>query len=229
MSIQVKYSRNNKLSDLICSNYDLLLILSRFGIALGFGDQTVGEVCEKHKVDTDTFLAVVNFMENNYYPEDYYENNLSIETLVAFLQQAHAYFLNYNLPEIRKKLVDAIGNANNEISFLILKFYDEYVDEVQRHMEYENDVVFKYVASLLEGNRPHGYSISVFEDRHNHIAEKLGDLKNIIIKYYPSDTNNNNINNVLFDIFNCEKDLDIHCSVEDYIFVPLIKQFEEKK
>lgn len=46
--------------DLVCDRYPVLLIMSRFGIALGFGDKTIGEVCLDSGVDTATFLAVVN-------------------------------------------------------------------------------------------------------------------------------------------------------------------------
>ena len=39
--------------DLVCDRYPVLLIMSRFGIALGFGDKTIGEVCLDSGVDTD--------------------------------------------------------------------------------------------------------------------------------------------------------------------------------
>ena len=39
------YNQNNRMSDLVCDNYPVLLVMSRFGIALGFGDKSIGEVC----------------------------------------------------------------------------------------------------------------------------------------------------------------------------------------
>ena len=33
------YNQNNRMSDLVCDNYPVLLVMSRFGIALGFGDK----------------------------------------------------------------------------------------------------------------------------------------------------------------------------------------------
>ena len=62
----MKYSATDKMSDLICENYSLLLVMSRFGISLGFGDQTVEQVCEQQGVHTGTFLAVVNFMDEEW-------------------------------------------------------------------------------------------------------------------------------------------------------------------
>lgn len=51
------YNQDNRMSDLVCDNYPVLLVMSRFGIALGFGDKTIGQVCEECEVHTGTFLA----------------------------------------------------------------------------------------------------------------------------------------------------------------------------
>ena len=66
----------------------------------------------------------------------------------------------------------------------------------------------------------------MFVRHHHHIDEKLTELKNSIIKYYPVGQNAYRMNSVLFDIFNCEKDLALHTDVEDYLFVPAILQLE---
>ena len=58
MDKHFKYASTDKMSDLICGNYNLLLVMSRFGLSLGFGDQTVEQVCDQQGVHTGTFLAV---------------------------------------------------------------------------------------------------------------------------------------------------------------------------
>ena len=37
MNEQHKYRSTDKMSDLICDNYSLLMVMSRFGLSLGFG------------------------------------------------------------------------------------------------------------------------------------------------------------------------------------------------
>ena len=37
------------------------------------------------------------------------------------------------------------------------------------------------------------------------------------------------LNAVLFDIFSCEEDLASHCMVEDFLFVPVVRQLEKEK
>lgn len=223
------YRPTDKMSDLICENYALLQVLSRFGISLGFGDRNVREVCEINNVDCNTFLTVVNFLiEDSFRMQDHLEG-ISIQSLMSYLREAHSYFLDFQLPSIRKKLIEAIGGSKEkEVTFLILRFFDAYVDEVKKHMEHENKNVFTYVERLLGGEHPEEYNISVFASHHEHIDTKLTELKNIIIKYFPSGGNNRLLNATLFDIFSCEEDLASHNRVEDFLFVPAIKKLEKE-
>ena len=227
------YKANDKMSDLTCKNYNALLVLSRFGIPLGFGEDTVREVCGRNNIDTKTFLAIINLNidENEIAnPED-----LSVESLVKYLQQSHTYFLDFQLPTIRRKLIEAINySVDNKVAFMILQYFDEYASSVRRHMEYENKTVFVYVEKLLEGTQPKTYSIATFAEQHkeiedSNIAEKLSELKNIVIKYYPMKENIDLLNATLFDIFVCEKELDMHSHVEDYLFVPTVRLLEKQK
>ena len=223
------YKPADKMSDLICDNYALLQVLSRFGVALGFGDKSVKEVCEMNHVDCDTFLIVVNFLcEDGNRIQDHLKG-LSIPALMDYLKRAHHYFLDFQLPTIRHKLIEAIDcSQENEVACLIIKFFDAYVHEVRKHMEYENEKVFVYVGRLLEGEKTEGYNIGVFARNHDQINAKLTELKNIIIKYYPGGADNQLLNATLFDIFSCEEDLDSHNRVEDYLFVPAIMELEKE-
>ena len=223
------YVPTDKMSDLICGNYTLLQVMSRFDLSLGFGDQTVQEVCRANGVDCKTFLAVVNFIteENNRMTDEV--QDLSIHALMNYLKQAHHYFLDFQLPTIRRKLIEAIDcSVQNEVAFLILKFFDAYVAEVRKHMDYEDMNVFTYVENLMTGRETGGFRISQFARRHDQIDATLTELKNIIIKYYPAKGNNHLLNAVLFDIISCEQDLASHCRVEDYLFVPAVLRLEKE-
>jgi regulator of cell morphogenesis and NO signaling len=205
-------------------NSSLLMVMSRFGIPLGFGDKSVESICVKQGVDIGTFLTVANFISGHHSEP----RNVSLRSLTDYLRQAHDYFLEFNLPAIRRKLIDAIDcSGTDEVALLILKFYDEYVTEVRRHMGYENATVFSYVEQLLQGELNGDYSIETFASKHNHIDDRLSELKNIIIRYYPQ-KNNHLLNSILFDIINCEQDLMSHCAVEDDILVPAVECLEQE-
>ena len=215
------YKETDLMGDLVCGNYPMLLVMTRFGIKLGFGDKTIAKVCEENEVDTKTFLAVVNLLI-----EDSEENlDLSIHALISYLKNSHSYFLDFKLPSIREKLVEALGNTNNDIALAIIVYYDEYVAEVRKHMLYEEKTVFPYVEALIKKMDFKKYNINIFSKKHDHVETKLTELKNIIIKYYPA-ASSNEINTVLFDIFSCSRDLASHNEVEDKLFVPVIKKME---
>ncbi len=223
------YKDSDHMCDVICDEPSLLQMLSRFGIPLGVGDQTVRQVCEAHGVDTATFLSVANFIKRGARGAADSIDKVSVACLTEYLKQAHTYFLDFQLPAIRRKLLEALDCSQpGEVSYLILKFYDDYMAEVRKHMQHENRKVFGYVEQLLQGRRTSEYTISQFARGHNSIDVKLQELKNIIIKYYAPTEQAELLNNVLYDIFTCEKDLRIHCLVEDDIFVPAVEILEEK-
>lgn len=221
-----KYDRDDKMFDLVSAKYPILLVMSRFGIALGFGDKKIGEVCRENGVDTDTFLAVVNTLLDKDHTIDY-SAGISIGSLVDYLHNSHDYFLDFRLPAIREKLASVLGGESNELNKAILNYFDEYVSEVRKHMSYEESTLFPYVRQLLQGGDGKGYTIDAFSKQHGSVEARLTEFKNIMIKYYPAQSTNE-INGVLFDIFSCEKDLASHNDVEDRLLVPAIAILERK-
>lgn len=214
------------MSELITENYRILLVMSRFGIGLGVGNKSIAEVCAENGVDTDTFLTVTNMVmadERDAVDPDC----VSAEALVGYLHNSHDYFLDFRLPKIREALTDALPKPQDELTKAIIGYFDTYADEVDKHMKYEEQVVFPYVRELVAGRKQKDYSIEVFSKRHDQVESKLTEFKEILIKYYPA-RSTNEINSVLFDIFNCENDLALHNEVEDRLFVPAIMRIENE-
>jgi regulator of cell morphogenesis and NO signaling len=220
------YEADDKMISLIRDNYDLLQALGSFGINLGFGDKTVRETCEDNDVDTYTFLAVVNFAMNGYGEFDN-DEQISVPTLLHYLQASHAYFLEFQLPYIRRELSESL-DENDSLGRLILKFYDEYAHEIRRHMQYEQKTLFPYVQQLIDGEPANDYNVETFSKHHGATDKKLRELKLLIIKYLPQDgLHNNQLTATLHDIYENEVWLRQHAQVEDHIFVPAIRRLEQ--
>jgi regulator of cell morphogenesis and NO signaling len=202
-------------------------MLGSFGISLGFGDKTVRETCDDNDVDTYTFLAVVNFTINGY---GEFENDdlLSVPTLLHYLEASHAYFLDFQLPYIRRELQESLDESES-LAKLILRFYDEYAHEIRRHMKYEQKTLFPYVQSLIDGQPANDYNVETFSKHHGATDKKLRELKLLIIKYLPQDgLHNNQLTATLHDIYENEVWLRQHALVEDHIFVPAIRRLEQQ-
>ena len=225
MKNQKIYEADDQMITLIGDNYDLLQALGSFGISLGFGDKTVKETCEANHVDTHTFLAVVNYAINGIgVDED--DELISVPTLLHYLQASHDYFIDFQLPYIRRELEESL-DRNNSLAALIMRLYDEYAREIRSHMNYEQQTLFPYVETLLGGHPASDYNVETFSKHHDAADQQLHELKILIIKYLPQDgLHNNQLTATLHDIYENEVWLRQHAMVEDHIFVPAIQRLE---
>ncbi|MBO7119789.1 MAG: hemerythrin domain-containing protein [Bacteroidaceae bacterium] len=227
-----KYHDTDPMSDVISDDYRMLQIISRFGIKLGFGDQTVGATCRSAGVDVGTFLTVVNYVKDPGHARiSEMVEQVDVPALIAYLKNSHSYFVDFRLPGIRRKLLDAIDlSSGNRLAMLILRFYDEYAQEVERHMTFENNHVHPYVETLLQGRLPQETFHSIeeqYDEQHANIEKSLSELKSIIVKYYPSDNSASLMGEVLMDIFMTDEDLHSHCHMEDTLFAECIRRLEQ--
>ena len=221
------YEPQDRMITLIKDNYSVLQALSSFGIDLGFGDKTVEETYQLNGVDCYTFLAVVNYTINNYAIDDS-DERISVPTLLHYLEASHRYYLDFQLPFIRRELQESI-NGDDALGQLMLRFYDEYAQEIRRHMKYEEKTLFPYVQSLIDGQPLPNYNVEMFSKHHASADKKLRELKLLIIKYLPGDAHlNSKLTATLYDIYNNEEWLQQHADVEDHIFTPAIRRMEQR-
>jgi len=77
---------NTKMADLIEANYHLLSVLVRLGIEGAFGERTVGELCEKHHLDTTTFILICNiYSYKDFRPSEEVLRKGSVEDIIRYL------------------------------------------------------------------------------------------------------------------------------------------------
>ncbi len=218
------YLPSNSMRELIRDNAMLLPAISRFDIAFGFGDSPVRAVCEENGVDTGTFLCVCNLLSGYQYEV----SQISLCSLMGYLERAHTSFLDVQFPKIRHYLIDAINySASNETALLLMKFYDDYVIEVKKHMEHENDVIFGYVNRLLNGETDGKFNIAMYSVNHVDPVTKLKELKDIFIYHYKQ-KENARLSGALFDIIMCERDMLRHFDVESKLFIPAVERLEKE-
>lgn len=205
------YKANDKICDLMSHEEDAIHIISRFGIGMGVGERTIAEACAIHGVHTPTFLAIINY---KVFKHKALPTEVDLPTLQQYLRNAHSYFLDFRLPYLRRAIIEAIipADPSSKIPMLILRCYDEFVEEIRTHIEHENE-------GLIEEH--------VLDDQR--ITDKLSEIKNLIIKYYPS----NNVSqkdatylliHVMSDLWHTEQDFADHCAIEDEILRPALSQ-----
>ena len=199
-----EYKTSDKVSYVLANDYRLLQVMSRFGISFGFGEKTIKDVCQQRDVDADTFIAVINYVKDGAKNSPIILGDLSVKSLLDYLKQTHAYFLDYQFPMMRRNMLNAIDcSVKNEVAFLVLKFFDSYVEEVRKHMEYEEKVTFSYVEKLLSGDNPvlADHNNHLLSKHHESIDHKLRELKNLFIQYYPQKGIDNELNAVIYELY----------------------------
>ena len=221
--MHMTYQPNDKIYDLMCGGRvaeigqsfveeQVLQLMNRFGISLGVGDKTIAAICMEHHVDCDTVLATINYALNKEVPK---QISIHIPTLHRYLENAHTYFLQFQLPRIRQELIEAVNLAphTSQIPLMIIQFFDEYAQEIKTHIDHETE---------------HSYEQHARDDEH--IANKAHELKTLIIKYYPKDADNCNPEQMrllyaaLHDLRHFENELALHCAIEDNVMLPALRK-----
>ena len=130
------YRETNRMSDLLTQDRRAMQIVNRFGIPMGVGDKTIDTVCREHGIHTPTFLAIVNNGQS-----DRPVTEIDLPTLQTYLRNAHTYFMEFLLPRLRRQLIEAINPTvtDNKIPLLIVRYFDEYVQEIRIHIQHENE------------------------------------------------------------------------------------------
>ena len=220
---QLRY--DDVIIDIINDDYTILPLLSRFSIPLGLGDETLNDVCRRNDIDVKALLLVLNYIRTGIIDSSYISVVSPLE-VVKFLKNSHDYFINYKFGHIRKNLIAALDLETNPTNNLILKFFDSFVKKVEDHFRYEENTVFPYVESLVDGKKS-AYTIEIFERHHEEVVDALAELKNIILRYYRT-TAPNLMYDVLVDIYNCEEDLASHSDIENNLLIPMVYDLERK-
>lgn len=225
----IRFNETDSVSDLIEADYDILPVLSRFSLPLGFGDATIAELCGRAGISTDLFVLVVNFILTGEIDSERLARADAVG-VADFLLRSHDYYLAYKFPHIRANLIAALDPIHADVNPVIAKYFDDYIGSVKEHFAYEEHVLFPYVRALAGGVCPEegNFSADLFARQHDHDVEsKLSELKNIILRYYSTSVPYR-MYDALVDIYNCEADLTLHSEVEERILVPLLRALEER-
>lgn len=228
-----------KLADVIHHDHNLLPIINRFGIHLGFGDKTIETICIENAVNIGFFITIVNtFHDRQYFPKQHLQS-FPASLLINYLVKTHQYYTDDKIPEIESLIKKMAANAavNEEVYLLLQNFFNEYKDELTNHVDREEKRVYPYAIALEEAinsgaisnelrEQLDNYSILEYEEDHEDIEEKLFDLKNIIIKYLPAPSNDQLSFHILDDLFMLEKDLNEHARIENMILIPKVEAME---
>ncbi len=225
-------SASMKMADIIMADQRAMQLMPRFGIDLGFGDKTIKEICRERSIDPDFFLLMVNIFLNPHYFPNKKLKSVDVELLLLYLANAHEYYIGEKIPRLCSLVEQFLKVLNHPAKIQLQTFFNEYIREVLEHIEYEEKVAFPYIKKLLlQEENPESnfqeYTILEFDERHDNIEEKLSDLKNLLIKYFPPSNDRYLRIDILNELFDLEQDLINHARLEDKVLIPIVQEIEK--
>lgn len=195
---------DSMLSDLISESHFLVPIINRFGVKLGVADLTVSEVCEKHNLNEEFFLTILNtYLNEDFFPEKKLQK-FDIDLVADYLKRTDMYYIHGNLPNIEKHLnaFIAMSDPENKQLTLIRKMFFEFKE--------------KFLARIEEGLVKEDASYAI-----------LVDIKNILIKHIAGNFNENLCYAVLFSIDSLQEDLGKQNRIREKILKPMVDALKE--
>lgn len=222
------FTENTKLAEAITSCPILVQLLPRFNISLGFGDRTIGNVCNKFNVPLNLFLDVCNiYAFDNFRPSFKDISKTDIEHLINYLKESHIYYFNRRIPHIEKHLNIIAEQIDNKSGKILLRFFLQYKEEVKEHFDYEEENVFPLLNNLWN-NTENSSEFYGYDEAHTNIEDTLNDLIQIVFKYLPSNVESENTIGMAFDILLLAEDLKKHALIEEHLLVPFVEYLERR-
>ena len=210
-----------KMADMIASNYDLILMLPRFGIPLGFGERSVKEVCRENGVDENFFLTVCNIYSfDDFRPDDEEMARIDSRMVVEHLQASHRYYIEDRLPHLQHHLDHIADSAGEQSAVVLKKYFADYCKEVREHVRREEKNLGLMLDNLCSKESSKRAASDSYVKSHDNIKDKLNDLTQIILKYIPGERLNEEMMELVFDIMQLSRDLEKHAEIEEMLLLP---------
>ncbi len=221
------FSPRMKMADIISANHNVILLLPRFGIPLGFGDKAVYEVCASANVPVGFMLLVCNlYTFDDYMPSMEELSTVDMTPLVPYLKASHCYYTDERLPHIQSHIANITERMDSRTGSIFKQFYADFRREITAHFQSEEQNEFPRLCALQNGQRPKGLGKKVSSKSHSALVDTLDDITQIVYKYLPANTMPEETIELLFDILQLSSDIQKHALIEEKILDPYVSWLE---
>lgn len=225
----------------VLENNRLLPLFARFKISLGFGEQSVEEVCLAHGVDPEFFMDIANaYLDEDYIPREDLAQ-FPLKSMVKYLLATHAFYVEVALPRVEHLIIQLLNQpelSEKEVN-LLSGFFNDYKQDFMQHISQEEEEILPYILELENQalqktpspvfvSKLKEYSIRKFEQEHDRLEYSLENLSRLIIKYLPPIEDQELCLTVLSELADLVKDLVDHADMEDKVLIPRVADLEQQ-
>lgn len=232
-SQKIYVNPNMKMSTLINENPPLLLMLDFFEVDYAVGDRTIEKICKENNININVFLVICN-LYNGFYPNksDIKTSDMDISLIIKFLKNSHKFYKKDRYPEIKNYIHQLYINQSKTDIGRIESFFNEYFEEVVEHLRYEDEIAFPYFCRLINSECDSSatkFSVNEYREHHSDIETKLSDLKTLLLKHVSLKDDFALRRKILYSLFELERDLNIHSTIEEMVLLPLVDEIETQR
>ncbi|MBK7027782.1 MAG: hemerythrin domain-containing protein [Bacteroidales bacterium] len=211
-------TENDKLSDVVGRNIDLLPIIHRLGLSSKMGERNIRQVCDDNVKDVRFVLVVLNtYSSATYFPKP---EDLELNPLIEFLTQTHTYHKQVTIPRLYG-FIDQLKNQmpGDKLLLIIEKYLNQYIEKLIQHIDFEELDIFPLVNKVNYVNEK-SVNIKKLFRQHTNVENEISDLKTIILRHIPQNVNMDLIHDLLHTLSHFEKEQLDHARFEDKILIP---------
>lgn len=148
-----EYTVEMSVSELIDIDYSLLQVISRMGLDLKYAGLPVSVACQKCGIDPDTFILICNvYSFPDHIPSREELSGGDIRNIIDYLHSSHLYYMG-GLSAFLNSFDKLVAPFDERQKKVVLKFFNDYKEELDKHFAYEEDVVFPYIEALRRTER----------------------------------------------------------------------------
>jgi regulator of cell morphogenesis and NO signaling len=219
-------TENDKLSDVISRNIDLLPILYRLGLSNNIGERTISEVCIRNSKDVRFILDILNtYSSVDYFPKP---EDVELQPLIDFLTQTHEFHKQVTIPRLSGFIYQLKTLMPDEKLLIVVeKFLKQYIRKLLLHIDFEEKEIFPLVKKMNGSNALlQSSNLKKLFKQHTNVENEISDLKTIIIRHIPANSNMDLIHDLLHALSHFEKEQLDHARFEDKILIPKLINFQ---
>jgi regulator of cell morphogenesis and NO signaling len=216
---------NNKLSDIISRNIDLLPIIHRLGLSINMGERNIREVCSQNVKDENFILGILNtYSSADYFPKP---EDIELLPLIDFLTKTHEYHKQVTIPRLSGFIEQLKQLMPGERLMIVVENYlNQYIRKLLQHIDFEELEIFPLVVNAENSNTiTLAPNVKKLFKQHTNVENEISDLKTVIIRYIPQGANMNLVHDLLHTLSHFEKEQLDHARFEDKILIPKIIKF----
>ncbi len=212
-------------SDVIRENPSLIPLLGRFGIGLGMGDRSIGEVAGIHGTDPDFLLTLLNTCLNaGYFPEKKL-SGFDTAQIARFLIATNEYWRRFQIPNTEKHLYAFLSASRSENNALeeLKKMWQTFSGGLLLRIDKESDSLVRLLSGGTSTALP---DASIPETDVDQPENALADMQNVLIRFISGRYDANLCYAVIFSLHAFEKDIRLQSRIRRRILVPMLKNRE---